>query len=817
MEERDARVAKLKFPTDPTHRARLALVALGLAVLAAGVGVVVSLVLGPDQPRAAPTAATGVSGVTAGAPATTARRDPGAARADTSVRSGAWSDPAVWKGQRVPDANDSVTIAAGHTVTYDVTGAVAGVQVEADATLAFAPDRSATLVSTRNVLVNGRLAMKPASPEVEHLLRFTGIDESKFQGGGLDPLPSDVGLWVMGDGVLDTQGADKTDWTRVKGAVDAGATSITLGSPPTGWRAGDDISLAPTEPPSVGDASWNGFDDATVTAVSGATVELSRATSRPHPSVDGRWTAEIMNLTRNVLIEGTPKGRSHIFIRSTRPQSIKNTEIRYMGPRKKGEEGFTEPVAGRYGLHFHHAMDGSRGSIVSGTVVRDTTSHAFVAHMSHGVTFDSTVSYNTFDEAYWWDPPTERYPEPPDSFSHDIVYQNAMAARVHYDPEFRGYRLTGFFLGTGLRNAVHGCVAVGIAGNGDSSGFEWPEVPGINVDGGAADGSNSWLFHDNVAHNNLRQGIFVWQNNGNDHVVERFTGYHNGGAGVRWGAYTNRYHFIDNRLYGNAEGQFVALGLGGGGEHHQYDGFKLVGSTLDAAGQSDYALRLPARSVVEPDAQHLEPGGMIQDNTFAGYRKAAVNLTAEELDDNPYLNNWLLVNNTWKDPDQGKDFLLTSSSGSDIPGDTVLRVRDARHGRMELRRAGEGPGTLNRRWEANVARSDGPAGDALPPLISLTSPGFGDDALAGGFAVEGKVQITASGYDDVGVSQVEFLVDGVVKAHDTRPPYAWTWDAAGMADGSSHTLTARAFDAAGHEAAADTKVVIGMPETHVHP
>jgi hypothetical protein len=807
-------MAKLKFPTDPTHLARLAAVALLLVTV---VGVVAALAFRPDRPGVPARAVSRSTAATAAASATTVARDPGDSRSVVSARSGDWTDPAVWKGRRAPDANDRVTVAAGHTVTYDATAAAAGVKVDQGATLAFAPERSATLVSTGNVVVEGRLAMKPASPEVEHRLRFEGIDEGRFEGGGLDPLESDVGLWVMGEGVLDTEGADKTDWTRVKGAVAAGATSITLGDPPTGWRAGDDISIAPTEPPSAGEVSWNGFDDAAISATSGATIKLSRPTRRPHPSVNGRWTAEVMNLTRNVVIEGTARGRSHIFIRSTRSQSIKNTAIRHMGPRKRGEEGFTEPVAGRYGLHFHHAMDGSRGSVVSGTVVRDTASHAFVAHMSHGVTFDSTVSYNTFDEAYWWDPPGERYPEPPDNFSHDIVYQNAMAAKVHYDPEFRGYRLTGFFLGTGLRNVVRGCVAVGIAGNGDSSGFAWPEVPGVSADGEAADGSNSWVFHDNVAHNNLRQGIFVWQNNGNDHVVERFTGYHNGGAGVRWGAYTNRYHFIDNQLYGNAEGQFVALGLGGGGREHQYDGFKLVGSTLDAADQSDYALLLPARSVVEPEAQHLQPGGMILGNTFAGYRRAGVNLTSEELDDSPYLNNWLLVNNTWKDRDQGKDFRLASSSGSDIPADTVLRVQDDRHGRIELRRAGQGPGTLNEAWEANVTRIGESDGDVLPPLVSLTSPGFGDDGLDGGFAVDGKVQVSASGYDDTGVSRVEFLVDGAVKTRDTSAPYAWTWDAAGLADGSVHTVTVRAYDAAGHAAEAQTKVVIGQSQTHVHP
>jgi hypothetical protein len=370
---------------------------------------------------------------------------------------------------------------------------------------------------------------------------------------------------------------------------------------------------------------------------------LSRGTARPHPLVDNQWKAEVLNLTRNVMIEGTARGRSHVFLRSTRPQTIKNVALRYMGPRQPGEEENSEPVKGRYALHFHHVMDASRGSVVSGVVVRDAGSHAFVAHMSNGVTFDSTISYNTFDEAYWWDQPTKKYPDSPDSFSNDIVYRHAVAARVHADPDSRGYRLTGFFLGTGLRNVVQGCVAVGVVGNGDASGFIWPEVCGVDADGGANDGANSWLFDGDVAHNNKRHGIFTWQNNPNDHVVNGFLGYYNSGTGVKWGAYTNRYHFVGNVLYGNAESQFFAWATGRGLRDHRFDGFQLVGSRLDAAQQSDYALSLAARSVVESDPADPDPSGIIQGNVFAGYRKAAVHLSADELDNNP-----IPINGCWR-------------------------------------------------------------------------------------------------------------------------------------------------------------------------
>ena len=85
-------------------------------------------------------------------------------------------------------------------------------------------------------------------------------------------------------------------------------------------------------------------------------------------------------------------------------------------------------------------MDGSRGSIVRGTVIRDAGSHAYVTHMSHGITIEDSISYNTFDEAYWWDSGDE---------SHDVVYDRCVAALVRYDPAYRGYRLTGFQLAHG--------------------------------------------------------------------------------------------------------------------------------------------------------------------------------------------------------------------------------------------------------------------------------------------------------------------------------------------------------------------------------
>ncbi|MDE2406741.1 MAG: CehA/McbA family metallohydrolase [Xanthomonadaceae bacterium] len=59
----------------------------------------------------------------------------------------------------------------------------------------------------------------------------------------------------------------------------------------------------------------------------------------------------------------------------------------------------------------------------------------------------------------------------------------------------------------------------------------------------------------------------------------------------------------------------------------------------------------------------------------------------------------------------------------------------------------------------------------------------------------GTITLSATASDNVGVTKVEFLVDGVLKGSDTTAPYAMTLDSTTLANGS-HTLTAKAYDAA---------------------
>ncbi len=66
----------------------------------------------------------------------------------------------------------------------------------------------------------------------------------------------------------------------------------------------------------------------------------------------------------------------------------------------------------------------------------------------------------------------------------------------------------------------------------------------------------------------------------------------------------------------------------------------------------------------------------------------------------------------------------------------------------------------------NVTVDNGaPPPDTTPPTTSITSP-------ADGATVSATITISTTASDDVGVTQVQFLVDGVLLSTDTTAPYS---------------------------------------------
>jgi beta-lactamase superfamily II metal-dependent hydrolase len=98
--------------------------------------------------------------------------------------------------------------------------------------------------------------------------------------------------------------------------------------------------------------------------------------------------------------------------------------------------------------------------------------------------------------------------------------------------------------------------------------------------------------------------------------------------------------------------------------------------------------------------------------------------------------------------------------------------------------------------------------DTTPPATSITAP-------ANGATVSGTTAVTASASDNVGVTKVEFYLDGALQATDTTSPYSWSWNTTTSADGA-HALSSKAYDAAGNSATS-TAVNVTVANTDITP
>ncbi|MFP5247929.1 MAG: Ig-like domain-containing protein, partial [Thermoanaerobaculia bacterium] len=77
--------------------------------------------------------------------------------------------------------------------------------------------------------------------------------------------------------------------------------------------------------------------------------------------------------------------------------------------------------------------------------------------------------------------------------------------------------------------------------------------------------------------------------------------------------------------------------------------------------------------------------------------------------------------------------------------------------------------------------------DVTPPTTSITAP-------ANGATVSSTISVTANASDNVGVTKVEFWLDGALASTDTTSPYAWSWNTASATNGA-HALVSKAYDA----------------------
>ncbi len=100
--------------------------------------------------------------------------------------------------------------------------------------------------------------------------------------------------------------------------------------------------------------------------------------------------------------------------------------------------------------------------------------------------------------------------------------------------------------------------------------------------------------------------------------------------------------------------------------------------------------------------------------------------------------------------------------------------------------------------------------DRTPPVVTITAP-------ADGATVSGFVTLAAAATDNIHLTGVQFLVDGLnVGAEDSMAPFTLNWSTQGFANGS-HTVSAVARDASGNQATAPaiTVTLSNLPPPNV--
>jgi hypothetical protein len=191
-----------------------------------------------------------------------------------------------------------------------------------------------------------------------------------------------------------------------------------------------------------------------------------------------------------------------------------------------------------YPLHWHLNYDCTRGTLVENVTVRNSPNRAFVPHASHGITFLNSSAFNINKDAFWWNPPCSHPDEAGlrqskchlDS-SHDIVVDGMLLDTVEVG---RGcgmdcQRGSAYMLGKGTGNVIRNSHAENVTGDVNCSAYQWPEK-----------GHGVWVFENNTSAGGNCHGIFVWQNDSTDNIIDGFVG-----GGVDHGAYGNRFHYFN--------------------------------------------------------------------------------------------------------------------------------------------------------------------------------------------------------------------------------------------------------------------------------
>ncbi len=170
-----------------------------------------------------------------------------------------------------------------------------------------------------------------------------------------------------------------------------------------GWQVGDEIVITPTEPTTVED-HWEHHDRRTGhVGRRHHGSRLDRPLDHPHPEVTVRagvtHRAEVLNLTRNVVISGTPEGRSHVIMLAPPAAAVSPTSA--CATWARGRATRRSSAATPSTSTPTTTARAARSSRASSSTTRPATPSRPTS--PNGVTFRECIAHDLVDDAFWWD------------------------------------------------------------------------------------------------------------------------------------------------------------------------------------------------------------------------------------------------------------------------------------------------------------------------------------------------------------------------------------------------------------------------------
>ncbi len=306
----------------------------------------------------------------------------------TAVRTGLWSDPAVWGGTR-PGSGARVTIPVGQKVIYDLENGPTLKSLDVLGTLEFAQDRSMRLAA-RQITVRGMMAAGTATAPFRADKRL----EIALTGAATTAIADDG--FVVDGGTLALYGADTGfSWTRLASPANVGATKITLVTA-VAWPVGAEIAVL--------GAGNDEQETRVIKAIDGATITLDRPLEEKHRSEEG-LRSEVALLDRTIEIQGVGNGFG-AYVRGINraTMTLRNVELSALG--RKG-------VSGQYPLMF----DGVTKPILTSSVIRDSGNRCLTLRQTTGAEVSDNVAINAYGHCF----ATEDGAETANIFSGNLV------------------------------------------------------------------------------------------------------------------------------------------------------------------------------------------------------------------------------------------------------------------------------------------------------------------------------------------------------------------------------------------------------------